>query len=245
MSSQKSPKTITFEKSRLKDEMKLHTGSGVNNACTYDDVAKILGFSSGKTIINKNYTFKLPIAEKLSSAWGVRLEYLQGLDDFRTQDEYLDFLFQDRKDHAKMREMFFKGLGLDYKMSALVVCDKSEWKKQFAKLPHKYIPENEFYVISVTSRENFRMFVENKLYPETYYIFCDTDDNVVNVLDSSSFDNVYELLRENTLNVLEMLLRTSDKVFFRKNDFYDSEKEFLNTLLQDNNLLNNLSFLKE
>lgn len=236
MSSQKSPKTITFEKSRLKDEMKLHTGSGVNNACTYDDVAKILGFSSGKTIINKNYTFKLPIAEKLSSAWGVRLEYLQGLDNFRTQSDFADFVFKDKKERALMRDDFFRGLGIDYKIARLSFCDKAEWKKDFEKLPHKYIPEQDYYVISVTSREIERLMAENGLLAETYYLFLDNDDNIVNVIDRFSFDDIYEMLRVNVFSILETVLHYSDKTFWRKKEFFDTEKNFLNMLLNNSDL---------
>lgn len=222
MSSQKSLKTITLDKNRLKQEMKLHTGRGINGGCTYDDVAEILGYANGKTIINKNYTFSETEINKLCSAWGVRVEYLQGFDEWRTDFEYNDLLFEEEQQLNSFRRDFLSSLDIAYSYSILCPCLQEQWVKDFSQYKYFFDEQKNIYYIVLENAEMLETFYLNyNLRFKGYYLFTNTNNEIVNIIDSDVFAEIMDILRENAIKGLLDLLSIAPKPFLHL-DILDS-----------------------
>jgi hypothetical protein len=225
---QKSLKTITLDKNRLKQEMKLHTGSGVNGSCTYDDVAEILGYANGKTIINKKYTFTEDEIKKLCSAWDIRIEYIIGLDEWRTDWDYKSIELKDEIHINDLKRNFFSSLDIEYSYVVLCPCPKDRFCEDFKIYNYFYDSANEIYYIRLKDAEmleNFYLKYDLRFY--TYYLFKNEDDEVVNVVDEKTFKDILEILMNNAIKGLGDFLYIAPKLFINNSEFNSIKNLFI------------------
>lgn len=213
---QKSLKTITLDKNRLKQEMKLHTGSGVNGSCTYDDVAEILGYANGKTIINKKYTFPVNSVCNLCDKWKVRLNYLTGFDEFRNDDDFYKLCFEKGKGSIDFYCNFIEMLGFkNPKNDCFFVYSipKNEYKKSFSKygslLPNnlKYLLRTSDNVIDiiVTSEKDLALVKYGFLYV-CYFVIKNKNDEPLGIISYYEIEKIINILKDNAFNLFNAFI---------------------------------------
>lgn len=197
---QKSLKTITLDKNRLKQEMKLHTGSGVNGSCTYDDVAEILGYASGKTIINKKYTFTEKEIKKLCAKWNVRCDYIKGVDDWRTKDDYEHFLDIRFATNIQNEHIFFDSLNIKHDFMIFALCPADKWQDSFKNYFYFWDSLSSMYYIKMNSTEMVEIFDNNYLLDiDMFYVFKNTDDEIINIINQKTWRYIIDVLRDNAI----------------------------------------------
>ena len=112
-----SHKKMNILKNVLREEMKLHYGSGINGKCLIDDVAEIMHIARG-TFANSGrnqafYTVSREQCLSLCDAWGIRSEYLCGIDNIRTNEDLYNSFDDALKQKFKNTMTFCKMLGYD------------------------------------------------------------------------------------------------------------------------------------
>ena len=198
--SEKSSKTITLDRSRLKQEMSFHPGSGVNQTCIYDDVAKLLGYSHGKTLNNKKFSFTSDEVDNLCAAWGVRSEYLQGLDDWRTQQDYDLFLMRKFAFDIKSQHVFFDSLDIKHDFVIFALCPKEKWLDSFSSYFYFWNEKSEMYYIKMTSTEMVEIFDNNYLLDiDMFYVLKTADDEIIKMINQETWRKIINVLRENAI----------------------------------------------
>lgn len=128
-----SSKKIKISKERFEKEKKLHKGTGKNEKCTNTDIAEIMCVDP-VTVSSYKYEFPLDRLQLLCDSWGVRIEYLQGIDSFRTDSDILQYLDNSNyklfNDSAKLCEL----LGYKVNITGRVLMDKSEYKEEYGEI---------------------------------------------------------------------------------------------------------------
>ena len=196
----KSRKKVTLDENRLNEEKKFHPGSGKNNTCTYDDIAMIMGYENGKTINNNKFTFPLTRVNKLCAAWNVRIEYLQGLDDWRTTEDFEHFLDVKLATDIKSEHDFFDSLGINFDFVFLALCPKDKWIDSFSDYFYFWDEVTEMYYIKMTSTEMIEIFDNDYLLDIVlFYLIKDSDDKIVKIINQSTWRTIINLIKENTI----------------------------------------------
>lgn len=211
--SQKSLKTVTLDKSRLKQEMTLHPGNGKNHTCIYKDVANLLGYENAKSIINKHYTFPVEQVNRLCAAWGVRSEYLQGLDDFRSDDDLYRYLaLSIGQEQANTTKHFLNSIGFDFVPGFIFSIPKSKYKKSYANYGTLLEDSGFKDLVTHTDKDNIdicmtdikgaRKLMELGFMYNTYYIFRDDTGEPIGILDVFEMNLILDILKDNAYKTI-------------------------------------------
>lgn len=225
----KSPKTITLDKNRLQTEMKLHPGSGKNQTCIYDDVATLMGYENAKTINNYKYTFPIDKVNKLCAAWGVRSEYLQNIDDWRTQDDFFEFLWADDLKIAQKIARFLDILDLNYKYTYIFNFSKNDFKDSYLDFGEIFLQTDTHILLEIQTYQAFAHFLRLGLLPNLYLTFLDDDFNVCGILSSDEFSEIIKPIQELATNTVSKIANINLKTEY---DFKNQKIDFNNPYLE-------------
>lgn len=118
----KTYKKVTLDGKRIKQEMSLlKNGSGKNGRFVNSDLAKTLGFSNEKSV--SKYLNGTPIdidrAELFAKYCGIRLDYIIGRDDWRTEDDMTKYARIDDIESFNTCKAYLETLGLKLEPSIM------------------------------------------------------------------------------------------------------------------------------
>lgn len=117
---------VTLDKGRIEFEKKRFEGKGTGKKkrFTNQDVASGLLFSDEKEVYQyyKGAVIDYWRVKNLADIFGVRVEYLTGQDDFRTEDDLHSYLTITENDRDYAILNYLKTLGLDLSLAPCCIC---------------------------------------------------------------------------------------------------------------------------
>lgn len=143
------------------------------NGLTRDEMGIILNFSPGHITRFYNGEYELPedSAEKLSKLWGIRKEYIQCIDDFRTDEEIYKYSNETSIKEMQAAINYLETLGLVLRPCTLLCCPVTALYKKLGEISD-YVNESE--MTRLRSRFDFEL-PSKDFYTKYFSEWCDIE----------------------------------------------------------------------
>ena len=149
---------ITISGQRIKKEAK-------SRKITQEELANILGYA-GRNEISACYNGKRFLShecyETLSKLWDIRIEYLLGIDDYRTLNDFLDSTNSKARHIQEMTHYFLKAHGYLIEETDYLYSNEHYYKETDNYLLDKYNEWSFDNVLEVTNNLGEKYYITEK-----------------------------------------------------------------------------------